>query len=52
MSADFVGAKIQVPPEGHDHGVHIRRERTEDAGNDPGPEGRRLPAERRRERLS
>ena len=52
MRADFVGAKIHVPAEGHDESVHIRRECAEDAGDDPGPEGRRLPAERRRERLS
>ena len=51
MRADFVGAQIDIPAEGHQHGVHIRRQRTDDAGHDTGPQGRSLPAERRRERL-
>ena len=52
MRADLVGPKVHVPPSRRQQGVHIRRERAQDAGNEAGPKWRRLPPERRHERLA
>ena len=40
MRADFVGPQIDIPAERHQHGVNVRSERAEDAGDDAGPNGR------------